>query len=76
MGTIDTFPQRQGLRPVSDGTVALLIDLLLRLDDMLERHRSRKALLELSEEQLKDIGISRSDAIREATRPAWDYGRR
>ena len=39
---------------------------------MLERRRSRIALLELSDHQLKDLGISRADAYREAIRPFWD----
>ncbi len=36
-----------------------------------ERRRSRLALLEMSDAQLKDIGISRSEAYREANRPFW-----
>jgi uncharacterized protein YjiS (DUF1127 family) len=36
-----------------------------------ERRRSRMALMELSDAQLKDIGISRSEAFREANRPFW-----
>ena len=38
----------------------------------IERRRSRMALLEMSDEQLKDIGLSRSDAHGEAHRPFWD----
>lgn len=34
----------------------------------------RKELLGLSDRQLKDIGISRVDAQREADRPFWDLG--
>lgn len=37
-----------------------------------ELRRQRRALLELSDEVLKDIGISRADAMREAGRPFWD----
>ena len=36
-----------------------------------ERRRSRIALLEMSDEQLKDIGLCRSEAYREANRPFW-----
>ncbi|TPK96970.1 DUF1127 domain-containing protein [Mesorhizobium sp. B2-4-12] len=36
------------------------------------RRRSRMALLEISVDQLKDIGLSRSDAVREARRRFWD----
>ncbi|WP_246678518.1 DUF1127 domain-containing protein [Mesorhizobium sp. B2-4-17] len=37
-----------------------------------ERRRSRMALLEIGVDQLKDIGLSRSDAVREARRRFWD----
>jgi uncharacterized protein YjiS (DUF1127 family) len=33
--------------------------------------RQRNALRELTDEQLKDIGISRVDALREANKPFW-----
>lgn len=32
----------------------------------------RRALRQLDERQLKDIGLSRADALREASRPFWD----
>lgn len=35
------------------------------------RLRTRKQLLELSDEQLRDIGISREQARLEAMRPFW-----
>lgn len=41
------------------------------VEGMLERRRSRIALMEMSEAQLKDIGVSRSDAFGEANRPFW-----
>ncbi|MES9871064.1 MAG: DUF1127 domain-containing protein [Sedimenticola sp.] len=34
--------------------------------------RQRRQLAQLSDDQLRDIGISRSDAQREARRPFWD----
>jgi uncharacterized protein YjiS (DUF1127 family) len=37
----------------------------------LERRRQRRALLELSDALLKDIGVSRYEACREATKPFW-----
>ena len=39
----------------------------------LERYRQRRALLALSADDalLKDIGISRADAVREAAKPFW-----
>lgn len=38
----------------------------------MERRRSRLMLLELTDEQLKDIGISRADAYREGVRSWWE----
>ncbi|WP_308462332.1 DUF1127 domain-containing protein [Mesorhizobium sp. INR15] len=38
----------------------------------LERRRSRRALLEMSDEQLKDIGLSRGEAYSESVRRLWD----
>ena len=36
-----------------------------------DRARERRALMELSDHMLRDIGISRADARREAARPFW-----
>lgn len=36
-----------------------------------QRARQRRALAQLSTYQLKDIGITRSDAINEASKPFW-----
>ncbi|MGF7097868.1 DUF1127 domain-containing protein [Aminobacter sp. BE322] len=38
----------------------------------MERRSTRMALLELTDEQLSDIGISRCDAYREGSRPFYD----
>jgi uncharacterized protein YjiS (DUF1127 family) len=49
--------------------------LLLRAVEVLERwgerHRQRRALLDLSEDTLHDIGLSRADVYGEATKPFW-----
>jgi uncharacterized protein YjiS (DUF1127 family) len=37
-----------------------------------ERRRTRMSLLELTDDQLSDIGISRCDAYREGLRPFYD----
>jgi uncharacterized protein YjiS (DUF1127 family) len=37
-----------------------------------DRRMSRRMLLELYDYQLKDIGLSRCDAVREARRHFWD----
>ena len=36
-----------------------------------ERARQRRRLLELDDRMLKDIGVSRADAVREASKPFW-----
>ncbi len=36
------------------------------------RYRTRKELLEMEDYMLKDIGISRSDALREGNKPFWE----
>jgi uncharacterized protein YjiS (DUF1127 family) len=42
------------------------------IDSLLEHRRSRLALLEMTDDQLKDIGLSRCDAHREGIRPFWE----
>ncbi|MGQ7791860.1 DUF1127 domain-containing protein [Faunimonas sp. B44] len=51
---------------------SLAVALLERLSEMAERRRTRRALLALTDDQLKDIGISRADAYREGLRRFWD----
>jgi len=67
IGTIDT-------RSVASREKATysLPKVIAWLEHMLERRRSRLALLEMSDEQLKDIGVSRSAAYGEANRPFWE----
>jgi uncharacterized protein YjiS (DUF1127 family) len=73
MSTIDTI--RKAGAPVlrfEGGFGPLLENAMQRLAVMVERRRSRRLLLELTDEQLRDIGISRIDAHDEAHRPFWD----
>lgn len=37
-----------------------------------ERYRSRMQLLALNDHELRDIGITREDAVEEASRDFWD----
>lgn len=46
--------------------------LLARLLDTLAIHRQRRRLIELDDALLKDIGLTRDQARREAERPFWD----
>ena len=39
----------------------------------LDKRAQRRALLEMSDEQLRDIGLSRCDAMREASKSAWSH---
>ena len=41
----------------------------------LERHRQRRALAELDDRLLDDIGITRSRAMNEANKPLWSVGK-
>ncbi|MEZ2330938.1 DUF1127 domain-containing protein [Mesorhizobium sp. RCC_202] len=52
--------------------VIMLGSIARQLDRMLERRRGRLALLEMTDEQLKDIGVSRCDAHREGIRSFWE----
>ena len=48
-----------------------LLRVVAMIEMAMDRRRSRHALLEMSDEQLKDIGLCRSEAYREANRPFW-----
>ena len=48
-----------------------LFDTAGRLATWAERRRERRALLRLSDAMLKDIGLGRGDAFREAAKPFW-----
>jgi uncharacterized protein YjiS (DUF1127 family) len=52
--------------------VVVVSSALIWLDERLAKRRSRLALLELTDNQLKDIGISRADAHREGLRSFLD----
>lgn len=56
-------------RSSSRGSTILRVVAMIEM--VVERRRSRLALLEMSDSQLKDIGLSRSEAFREANRPFW-----
>jgi uncharacterized protein YjiS (DUF1127 family) len=46
-----------------------LVHVLLRWQELA---RQRRRLLSLDDRMLKDIGITRAEAMREGTRPFWD----
>ena len=41
------------------------------LHGAVERRRSRRQLMTLSDQMMKDIGVSRADAMRESGKPFW-----
>lgn len=70
MRTIETLSGRQVsrlgvLREVFETVVA-------RLGAWSRVARSRKQLLDLTERELKDLGLTREAAYQEAIRPFWD----
>ena len=46
--------------------------LFRRLSDLVAINRSRARLAVLDDHMLRDIGLSRDEALREADRPFWD----
>lgn len=59
-------------RPVfSSAPSRSLAGLVALLERWSERRRQRLALLSLSDSLLKDIGLGRGDAEREALKPFW-----
>lgn len=57
------------------GFVSLAGGMAVALTDLLylwqQRLRDREALLQMTTAQLKDIGLSRVDALQEAEKPFW-----
>lgn len=41
------------------------------LDEVLARRRSRLDLIELTDDQLRDIGVTRREAAHEGNKPFW-----
>lgn len=77
MSTIETLSRSGSFRETAPSTgiatrmVRLLSKAVDRLSAMMERRRSRLFLLEMTDDQLKDIGLSRADAEREGLRRPW-----
>lgn len=69
MSTFSTTRTDASMRSSSRGSTLMRVVAMIEM--AFERRRSRLALMEMSDSQLKDIGISRSEAFREANRPFW-----
>lgn len=80
MRTIDTLTPRTSAHSLPRGAsvrssfgtlTSALGSAVDSISAMLERRRSRLALLGLTDDQLKDIGLSRADAECEGLRRPW-----
>lgn len=76
MSTIGTFRGDSRHHGYAQSATAVrqrgfLVSAVEWIEATFERRRSRRALLEMTDDQLKDIGLSRSEAHEEAYRPAW-----
>ena len=60
--------------PPAERLRAALSWVILTLLRWQELARQRRALAALSDHMLKDLGLTRADALREAGRPFWDDG--
>ena len=71
-----TFPgetlRPSGQRRFAGRLVRVVRSLARWIGHLLERRRGRLALLEMTDDQLKDIGISRCDAHSEGIRRFWE----
>ena len=70
--SIELVGRPSGRRGFVSRIVQVVRSLAQQIDALLERRRGRLALLEMTDEQLRDIGVSRSDAYREGIRRFWD----
>lgn len=64
----------RGIRPIASTQSDALgwpTVIVATVETWLERRRQRRALLELSDHVLKDIGIGRSEAFQEGRKPFW-----
>ena len=59
-------------RPVAEILLKAAVWLVLALLRWQELAQQRRRLLALDDRMLKDIGITRAEAMREGTRPFWD----
>lgn len=80
IGTIDTI-ERRGIPASPEASTAPRLTLVvrsfaMRFLELMERQHSRAALRDLTDAQLRDIGLTRREAIRESRRPLWDWNDR
>jgi uncharacterized protein YjiS (DUF1127 family) len=64
----DIAPPQIGLRSAARDALVRVVEALLAWHD---RARERRALMQLSDQMLRDIGISRAEARGEAAKRSW-----
>ena len=57
--------------PARGAAVEVLFALFDRLAEWQQRARQRRELGQMTDREIKDIGLSRADAEREASKPFW-----
>jgi len=70
MSAITPFSSEGSVQAVGN-SVRSWSELWRRLELWAERRRQRRELLRLPDHVLKDIGISRAEALNEAEKPFW-----
>ena len=63
---------QKGFITVEKHSIHLVTDLLHKINRWYELHRERELLASLSDEALKDIGMSRADVEFESVKPFWN----
>lgn len=69
---IEAHRRGHGARPLAEILLKAAVSLGFALLRWRELARQRRRLRSLDDRMLKDIGITRADAMREGTRPFWD----
>ncbi|WP_245296846.1 MULTISPECIES: DUF1127 domain-containing protein [Rhodomicrobium] len=65
----DSFEAGRSVAAPSRQGPSLVSRMMLRLESYAEQRRQRRALLELDDHMLKDIGLTRADVVRIANQP-------
>lgn len=67
----ETFSPLAGTTSRREAPRLSLLRAIEWIEVRIERRRSRLALMEMTDAQLRDIGVSRADAYREFDKPFW-----
>lgn len=71
MDTISRIGRNDNVSADRNRYARRVADALIRVLQGIERARERRALMALDDRLLKDIGLSRADAVREWSKPPW-----